>query len=63
MDRLLRTYPNAIWLNPEPVRRWAYTPSIGITQEIMSERMFPLTLAGLDQGIKELQKAGSGVSA
>jgi uncharacterized protein with von Willebrand factor type A (vWA) domain len=55
MGRLLHTYGNAIWLNPEPVQRWEYTPSIGITREIMNERMFPLTLAGLDQGIKELQ--------
>jgi uncharacterized protein with von Willebrand factor type A (vWA) domain len=62
MGRLLHTYPNAIWLNPESVRRWEYTPSVGITRKIMNERMFPLTLAGLDQGIRELQKAGSGVS-
>jgi len=63
MSRLLHTYPSAIWLNPEPDARWEYTPSIGITKEIMGDRMFPLTLAGLDQGIKELQKTGSGVSA
>jgi uncharacterized protein with von Willebrand factor type A (vWA) domain len=55
MGRLLNTFKNAIWLNPEPVQRWEYTPSIGITQKIMNDRMFPLTLAGLDQGIKELQ--------
>jgi len=61
MGRLLYTYPSAIWLNPEPAERWQYTPSIGITKEIMGERMFPLTLAGLDRGIRELQKAGSGL--
>jgi len=55
MGRLLSTFKNAIWLNPEPVQRWEYTPSIGITRELMNDRMFPLTLAGLDQGIKELQ--------
>ena len=55
MGRLLSTFKNAIWLNPEPVQRWEYTPSIGITQRIMNDRMFPLTLAGLDQGIRELQ--------
>ncbi|NIM26968.1 MAG: VWA domain-containing protein [Gammaproteobacteria bacterium] len=63
MGRLLATYPSAIWLNPEPEVRWEYTPSIGLTREIMGERMFPLTLAGLDRGIRELQKAGTGVSA
>ena len=60
MERLLHTYPSAIWLNPEPAHHWEYTPSIGITRKIMNERMFPLTLAGLNQGIRELQKAGSG---
>jgi uncharacterized protein with von Willebrand factor type A (vWA) domain len=63
ISRLLNTFESAIWLNPEPIQRWEYTPSIGITREIMRERMFPLTLAGLDRGIKELQKAGSGVLA
>jgi len=55
MGRLLNTFKNAIWLNPEPMQRWEYTPSIGITREIINDRMFPLTLAGLDQGIRELQ--------
>jgi len=62
MGRLLYTYPHAIWLNPEPVQRWEYTPSIGITRELMGDRMFPLTLEGLDRGIKELQKTGSGLA-
>jgi len=52
--RLLNTYQKAIWLNPEPRERWDYTPSIKLTQEIMEDRMFPLTLSGLDEGIKAL---------
>ena len=54
IKRLLNTYPKAIWLNPEPEQRWRYTPSIQMTQEIMEERMFPLTISGLDDGIKAL---------
>jgi uncharacterized protein with von Willebrand factor type A (vWA) domain len=54
MKRLLNTYPKAIWLNPEPRQRWDYTPSVKITREIMDDRMYPLTIAGLDQGIKAL---------
>ncbi len=54
IKRLLNTYPKAIWLNPEPQQRWDYTPSIKITREIMEDRMYPLTLAGLDEGIKAL---------
>ncbi len=55
MKRLLNTYPKAIWLNPEPRQRWDYTPSTKIIRNIMDERMYPLTVAGLDEGMKALQ--------
>ncbi len=55
IKRLLNTYPKAIWLNPEPQSRWDYTPSVKMTRELMEDRMYPLTIAGLDQGIKALQ--------
>ena len=55
IKRLLNTYPKAIWLNPEPRARWDYTPSIKLTRELMDERMYPLTIAGLDEGIKALR--------
>ncbi len=54
IKRLLDTYPKAIWLNPEPRERWDYTPSIKITRELMDDRMYPLTIAGLDEGIRAL---------
>ena len=54
MRRLLATWPRHVWLNPEPSQRWDYTPSIGITRELLEDRMYPLTLAGLDQAIKAL---------
>ena len=52
--RLLNTYPKAIWLNPEPRARWDYSPSVKLTRELMDDRMYPLTIAGLDEGIKAL---------
>ncbi|MDX1403228.1 MAG: VWA domain-containing protein [Woeseiaceae bacterium] len=52
IKRLLDTFPKAIWLNPEPLDRWAYTPSIKLTRELMDDRMFPLTIRGLDDGIR-----------
>ena len=55
IKRLLNTYPKAIWLNPEPQSRWDYTPSIKLTRELMDDRMYPLTIAGLDEGIKALR--------
>ena len=54
IKRLLNTYPKAVWLNAEPQPRWVYTPSVKLTREIMDDRMFPLTLAGLDDAIKAL---------
>ncbi|MCH8866788.1 MAG: VWA domain-containing protein [Proteobacteria bacterium] len=55
IKRLLKTYAKAIWLNPEPRQRWDYTPSVKIARDIMSDRMYPLTIAGLDDGIKALR--------
>jgi uncharacterized protein with von Willebrand factor type A (vWA) domain len=54
MQRLTRTWPHHVWLNPEPQQRWEYTPSVQITRELVEERMFPLTLGGLEQAIKAL---------
>jgi len=56
MGRLLEAYPHAIWLNPQPESYWEYTPSIQMVRELMGNRMYPLTLEGLDRGIRALQK-------
>ncbi len=58
VTRLLQAYPHSVWFNPEPVQRWAHTPSIKMVRELMTDRMFPLTLSGLDEGIKALNKTG-----
>jgi uncharacterized protein with von Willebrand factor type A (vWA) domain len=55
MRRLLAAYPRHAWLNPEPQDRWEYTPSVRITRELMEDRMFPLTLEGLDRAMRGLQ--------
>lgn len=54
IKRLLTTYPKAVWLNPEPRQRWEFTPSVKLTREIMDDRMYPLTIAGIDQAIRAL---------
>ncbi len=59
MQRLLAVYPYAIWLNPQSQNYWTHFASIKMIREIMGERMFPLTLEGLDQGIKALQRQGA----
>jgi len=55
MKRLLASYPRHAWLNPEPRERWEFTPSVRITRELVEERMFPLTLAGLDRAMRSLR--------
>ena len=55
MQRLLDTYPKAIWLNPEPTQRWEFTPSIKMISELMEERMYPLTVSGLEEGMRKLR--------
>ncbi len=55
MRRLLSNYPHHAWLNPEPHERWEFTPSIQMTRQIFEERMFPLTLEGLDRAMRVLQ--------
>jgi uncharacterized protein len=54
LQRMARTWPHHAWLNPEPQQRWEYTPSVQITRELVEDRMFPLTLRGLDDAIKAL---------
>jgi uncharacterized protein with von Willebrand factor type A (vWA) domain len=54
MQRLTRTYPHAVWLNPVPEAHWDYTHSIRMVKQLMSGRMFPLTLEGLDAAMREL---------
>ena len=55
MTRLLATYPCAIWLNPVALQHWPYTASISIMKELMSDRMFPLTVDGITRGIEKLK--------
>jgi uncharacterized protein with von Willebrand factor type A (vWA) domain len=56
IDRVTKIYERAIWLNPTPERHWGHTPSIGVIQQLMGERMFPLTIAGLERAMKELAR-------
>lgn len=57
LQRLLVVYRNAIWLNFQPESVWEYHESIRITRQLMGDRMFPLTLEGLDRVMKLLSKS------
>jgi hypothetical protein len=54
MERVTRTYPACVWLNPIAEDQWGYTHSIRMMRQLMGERMYPLTLAGLDNAMREL---------
>jgi uncharacterized protein with von Willebrand factor type A (vWA) domain len=56
LQRLLDTWPKAAWLNPEPTASWPYRQSIGLLKGMMGERMFPVTVAGLEQAMRLLSK-------
>lgn len=56
MQRLTNTYPTAAWLNPVPQAHWGYSQSIRIMRELMDDRMYPLTLAGLDDAMRALTR-------
>jgi uncharacterized protein with von Willebrand factor type A (vWA) domain len=56
LGRLLATFPSAVWLNPEPERLWQYRQSIEIIRHLMGDRMFALTLDGLDRAMRQLNK-------
>ena len=54
LQRLLDVYAHAVWLNPQPEDRWGYYDSIGMVRELLGDRMYPLTLAGLESAMREL---------
>ena len=54
LERFLDKYQNSIWLNPVPINYWDTTPTIREIRRAMGGRMFPLTIEGLDDGMREL---------
>jgi len=56
LQRMTATYPSAVWLNPTPEQYWGYSPSTQILGELIHERMYPLTLAGLDYAMRALRR-------
>ncbi len=56
MRRVTDIYEHAIWLNPVPEDQWAWTPSIKLMQSLMENRMYPLTIEGLERAMRELMR-------
>lgn len=56
VERLCAAFPRLVWLNPEPAESWHHIASVGILKKLVAERMYPLTLEGLDSAIAELRR-------
>ena len=56
IQRLTHAYPKFVWINPEPQGVWQYRQSISIIQQLVGQRMFPLTLRGLEEAMRMLSK-------
>ena len=54
LERAKEQWPSHIWINPIPESNWKYTQSIDMIQKIFEMRMVPMTLSGLEQGMKQL---------
>ncbi len=56
LARFCHAFPKFIWLNPEPEGVWQYRQSIAVIKQIMNNRMFPLTIEGLERAMRLLSK-------
>jgi len=56
LQRFTGTFPHFVWLNPEPEGLWQYRQSIALIRQLMNNRMFPLTMDGLEGAMRLLSK-------
>ena len=56
LRRVTDIYKHAVWLNPIPEQHWDWTPSVGLVRKLFGDRMYPLTLDGLDAAMRELMR-------
>lgn len=56
LQRMTGVYPSAAWLNPVPEAHWDYSQSTKMIRQLMADRMYPLTLDGLDEAARALSR-------
>ncbi|MCH2094849.1 MAG: VWA domain-containing protein [Rhodobacteraceae bacterium] len=56
LQRARDQWPSHMWINPTPQRHWQYTQSIGMIREIFEDRMVPMTLQGIEAGMRDLTR-------
>ena len=56
MQRLQDTFDKVIWINPTPQDTWEYSTSVALTKKLVEDRMYPLTIRGIEEGMNALSK-------
>lgn len=56
LKRFSDTYDKMVWLNPTPKQFWQQTHSTRIIQDLMEDRMYPLSLKGMEEAMAYLSK-------
>jgi uncharacterized protein len=56
LQRLTQAFPKFVWINPEPQGVWQYRQSIAIMQQLVNHRMYPLTIKGIEEAMRQLTK-------
>jgi hypothetical protein len=56
INRILDHFHHNVWLNPEPEHVWQYRQSVGIIRQLVKDKMYPVTLAGLESAMRTLSK-------
>ncbi|MFZ5562377.1 MAG: vWA domain-containing protein [Pseudomonadota bacterium] len=56
MQRLTQHFEKMIWLNPEAQGGWSHTQSIVQVRTLMEGRMYPLTIKGIEEGMRYLSR-------
>ncbi|SFI31970.1 hypothetical protein SAMN04515618_11741 [Collimonas sp. OK307] len=56
LERFTTAFPKYVWINPEPEGLWKNRQSIELIRQLMNDRMFPLTIAGLERAMNMLKK-------
>ncbi len=56
MQRLTDHFEKVIWINPLPEHYWGEGGSLGITRQLLEDKMFPMTVEGLEAGMRFLSR-------
>ncbi|RTL48930.1 MAG: VWA domain-containing protein [Bradyrhizobiaceae bacterium] len=56
LERVTQTYPHTVWINPEARKYWSHSESTAIIRRLFSNRMYPLTLEGIEEAMRELTR-------